>query len=71
MLLMCTVPCCAESLANWYLFLSGDKSNTRLPYKPLLNKKFYLDVKGYRNTPTIASDIHNLGGVSNVLCAWT
>ncbi|KAK4307987.1 hypothetical protein Pmani_020282 [Petrolisthes manimaculis] len=41
----------------------GDKSNTRLPYKPLLNKKFYLDIRGYRNTPTIASDIHNLGGI--------
>lgn len=41
----------------------GDKSSNRLPYKPLLNKKFYLDVKGYRNTPTITSDIQNLGGI--------
>lgn len=41
----------------------GDKASGKLPYRPLLNKKFYLDVKGYKGTATITADIHNLGGV--------
>nr|XP_045612591.1 protein DBF4 homolog B-like isoform X2 [Procambarus clarkii] len=41
----------------------GDKSSSKLPYKPLSNKKFYLDVKGYRSIAAITADIHNLGGI--------
>ncbi|KAK8753724.1 hypothetical protein OTU49_001315 [Cherax quadricarinatus] len=41
----------------------GDKASSRLPYKPLLNKTFYLDVKGYRNIANIRADIRNLGGI--------
>ncbi|KAK7075833.1 hypothetical protein SK128_026461 [Halocaridina rubra] len=40
-----------------------EKASSRLSYKPLLNKKFYLDVKGYKGTATITADIQNLGGI--------
>ncbi|XP_068210836.1 titin homolog isoform X2 [Palaemon carinicauda] len=41
----------------------GDKASSKLPYKPLFNKRFYLDLKGYRSTANITADIRNLGGI--------
>lgn len=46
------------------IFLSGEKASSKLPYKPLANKKFYLDIKSTKGKASITTDIHNLGGVS-------
>lgn len=41
----------------------GEKSSSKLPYKPLANKKFYLDIKSNKGKVSITADIHNLGGI--------
>lgn len=54
-------------LCSRFIYLSfflGEKSSSKLPYKPLANKKFYLDIKSNKGKVSITADIHNLGGVS-------
>ncbi|KAG0711215.1 Protein DBF4 B [Chionoecetes opilio] len=41
----------------------GEKASSKLPYKPLSSKKFYLDIKGHKSKAAITADIHNLGGI--------
>lgn len=40
----------------------GEKASSKLPYKPLASKKFYLDIKSHKSRATITADILNLGG---------
>lgn len=49
------------------LNFAGEKASSKLPYKPLANKKFYLDIKSNKGKANITADIHNLGGVSYVV----